>query len=96
MSPFRRKDCTVSSSGRDHVMLRAVVPGCLLESFVAFTFMERCAFRRLRPVIPTDHDHLFRSIATSLARMLAAPLDDEVMSVSVVVVKAWVGRPGIQ
>src|SRR5208283_2296151 len=36
----------------------------------------RCAFRRSRPLIPTDHDHLFRSIATSVARMLIAPLDD--------------------
>src|SRR5208283_5877868 len=35
-----------------------------------------CAFRRSRPLIPTDHDHLFRSIATSVARMLIAPLDD--------------------
>ena len=34
-----------------------------------------CAFRRLRPPIPTDRDHLFRSIATSVARALAAPLD---------------------
>ena len=35
-----------------------------------------CAFRRSRPLIPTDRDHLFRSIATSLARVLMAPLDD--------------------
>ena len=36
-----------------------------------------CAFRRSRPLIPTDRDHLFRSIATSLARVLIAPLDDD-------------------
>jgi hypothetical protein len=35
-----------------------------------------CAFRRSRPLIPTDRDHLFRSIATSAARVLMAPLDD--------------------
>ena len=35
-----------------------------------------CAFRRSRPPIPTDRDHLFRSIATSVARVLTAPLDD--------------------
>ena len=34
-----------------------------------------CAFRRLRPLIPVDRDHLFRSIATSVARVLVAPLD---------------------
>ena len=34
------------------------------------------AFRRSRPLIPTDRDHLFRSIATSAARVLTAPLDD--------------------
>jgi hypothetical protein len=28
-----------------------------------------CAFRRSRPPIPTHRDHLFRSIATSLARV---------------------------
>ena len=33
-------------------------------------------FRRLRPPIPTDRDQLFRSIATSAARVLTAPLDD--------------------
>ena len=27
-----------------------------------------CAFRRSRPPIPTDRDHLFRLIATSVAR----------------------------
>jgi hypothetical protein len=36
----------------------------------------RCAYRRSRPPIPTDRDHLFRSIATSVARVLTAPLDD--------------------
>jgi hypothetical protein len=35
-----------------------------------------CAYRRSRPPIPTDRDHLFRSIATSVARVLTAPLDD--------------------
>ena len=35
-----------------------------------------CAFRRSRPLIPTDRDQLFRSIATSAARVLRAPLDD--------------------
>src|SRR5580692_11552551 len=34
------------------------------------------AYRRSRPPIPTDRDHLFRSIATSVARVLTAPLDD--------------------
>ena len=34
-----------------------------------------CAFRRSRPLIPVDRDHLFRSIATSVARVLLAPLD---------------------
>ena len=38
--------------------------------------LDRCAFRRSRPVIPTDRDQLFRSIATSVARVLRAPLDD--------------------
>jgi len=33
-------------------------------------------FRRSRPPIPTDRDQLFRSIATSAARVLTAPLDD--------------------
>jgi hypothetical protein len=28
-----------------------------------------CAFRRLRPLIPVDRDHLFRSIATSVTRV---------------------------
>ena len=28
-----------------------------------------CAFRRSRPLVPIDRDHLFRSIATSVARM---------------------------
>ena len=35
-----------------------------------------CAFRRSRPLIPTDRDQLFRSIATNAARVLRAPLDD--------------------
>jgi starch synthase len=35
-----------------------------------------CAFRRSRPPIPTDRDHLFRSIATSAALVLTAPSDD--------------------
>jgi len=30
----------------------------------------------LQPIIPTDRDQLFRSIATSAARVLTAPLDD--------------------
>jgi len=35
------------------------------------------AYRRSRPPIPTDRDHLFRMIATSSeARVLTAPLDD--------------------
>ena len=35
------------------------------------------AYRRSRPPIPTDRDHLFRTIATSsAARVLTAPLDD--------------------
>ena len=34
-----------------------------------------CAFRRSRPPIPTHRDHLFRLIATSVARMVRAPLD---------------------
>jgi hypothetical protein len=34
------------------------------------------AYRRSRPPIPTNRDHLFRSIATSVARVLTAPLDD--------------------
>jgi hypothetical protein len=38
--------------------------------------VQRCAFRRSRPLIPTDRDQLFRSIATSAARVLRAPLDD--------------------
>jgi hypothetical protein len=37
--------------------------------------VSSCAFRRLRPLIPVDRDHLFRSIATSVARVLLAPLD---------------------
>src|SRR2546430_7494557 len=37
----------------------------------------RCAFRRWRPGIPTDRDHPFRSIATSVARVLTAPLDED-------------------
>ncbi|MGE5771900.1 MAG: helix-turn-helix domain-containing protein [Hyphomicrobiales bacterium] len=37
-----------------------------------------CAFRRLRPLIPVDRDHLFRLIATSVARVLLAPLDGAV------------------
>ena len=36
----------------------------------------RCAFRRSRPLIPTDRDQLFRLIATRAARVLRAPLDD--------------------
>jgi len=35
-----------------------------------------CAFRRSRPLIPTDRDQLFRLIATRAARVLRAPLDD--------------------
>ena len=35
-----------------------------------------CAFRRSRPLIPTDRDQLFQSIATSAAWVLRAPLDD--------------------
>jgi hypothetical protein len=34
------------------------------------------AYRRSRPPIPTDRDHLFRSIPTSVARVLTTPLDD--------------------
>jgi hypothetical protein len=34
------------------------------------------AYRRSRPPIPTDRDHLFRSVATSVARVLTTPLDD--------------------
>jgi hypothetical protein len=37
---------------------------------------QAAQFRRLRPPIPTDRDQLFRSIATSAARVLTAPLDD--------------------
>jgi hypothetical protein len=37
---------------------------------------RECAFRRSRPLIPTDRDQLFRSIATSATRVLRAPLDD--------------------
>ena len=36
---------------------------------------SKCAFRRLRPLIPVDRDHLFRSIATSVTRVHKAPLD---------------------
>lgn len=39
------------------------------------TWYDTCAFRRLRPLIPVDRDHLFRSIATSVTRVLVAPLD---------------------
>src|SRR5580700_8936781 len=47
------------------------------RNFVGQHFWARgCAFRRSRPPIPTDRDHLFRSIATSVARVLTAPLDD--------------------
>src|SRR5271166_6111228 len=35
-----------------------------------------CAYRRTRPPIPTDRDPAFRSIATSAARVLTAPLDE--------------------
>ena len=49
------------------------------ERVVAAVFCQtvghRCAFRRLRPLIPVDRDHLFRSIATSVTRVLVAPLD---------------------
>src|SRR6516165_7893058 len=39
--------------------------------------MAAWAYRRSRPPIPTDRDHLFRMIATSSeARVLTAPLDD--------------------
>ena len=34
-----------------------------------------CAFRRSRPLIPTDRDQLFRSIATSGRGCVRAPLD---------------------
>src|SRR5262249_51748548 len=37
---------------------------------------SRPPFRRITTTIPTDRDHLFRSIATNAARVLAAPLDD--------------------
>ena len=33
----------------------------------------RCAFRRSRPLVPTHRDHLFRTIATSMARGMRAP-----------------------
>jgi hypothetical protein len=42
----------------------------------AVFYVHRCAFRRSRPLIPTDRDQLFRSIATNAARVLRAPLDD--------------------
>ena len=32
-----------------------------------------CAFRRSRPLVPTHRDHLFRTIATSMARGMRAP-----------------------
>ena len=39
--------------------------------------LNEWAYRRSRPPIPTDRDHLFRTIATSsAARVLTAPLDD--------------------
>jgi hypothetical protein len=37
---------------------------------------HHCAFRRSRPLIPTNRDQLFRSIATSAARVLRTPLND--------------------
>ncbi len=36
---------------------------------------QACAFRRSRPLIPTDRDQLFRSIATSGRGCVRAPLD---------------------
>src|SRR5260221_269753 len=45
----------------------AIVAGAQ-EGFEPPTPSLRSAFRRSRPLIPTDRDHLFRSIATSAAR----------------------------
>ena len=47
-----------------------------MADYLSFQFFDiSCAFRRLRPPIPTDRDHLFRSIATGVVRALVAPLD---------------------
>ena len=59
--------------GRQRENMTLTEEKALLDRFAK----AACAFRRSRPLIPTDRDHLFRSIATSLARVLIAPLDDD-------------------
>jgi hypothetical protein len=64
---------------RNDVLRIVTLSLCGLVPLFVFDFFSTgtsCAYRRSRPPIPTDRDHLFRSIATSVARVLTAPLDD--------------------
>ena len=75
--------CLVRSDGNDDG-LRRQAENNILKIAAGHTFLIlfteaypiNCAFRRSRPLIPTDRDQLFRLIATSAARVLRAPLDD--------------------
>ena len=42
-------------------------------AYVSRVLRLTCAFRRSRPLVPTHRDHLFRTIATSMARGMRAP-----------------------
>ena len=55
--------------------LRSITRTQFRECPRVMTFDESCAFRRSRPLIPTDRDQLFRSIATSGRGCVRAPLD---------------------
>jgi len=56
----------------------------------------RCAFRRSRPVVPTDRDHLIQSIATSGAGCGQVPSGALAISGLPFVVKRERGRPRSQ
>jgi hypothetical protein len=60
-------------AGRPQVVLMHDQQIAAIDAWIAMQW----AYRRSRPPIPTDRDHLFRTIATSsAARVLTAPLDD--------------------
>jgi hypothetical protein len=78
------------AAGREHVLqhhfdsVRKLIPNIA------------CAFRRSRPVVPTDRDHLIQSIATSGAGCGQVPSGALAISGLPFVVKRERGRPRSQ